>query len=853
MLQRPSALFLLIQRTVLLGLTRNPVYTLQSHSIVNRLRSLDNCTALFLPINPSTAIRTIHSTAGLQNMSASELTDLFTRIGLSDVKAKETAANKKLAPTLTQVITEAGVTADGVEKSLGALLYTLASTITKDATVHLPYLAKAVFNGNLTSSDQVSAAIKFSEKATGPIDDIAFNEACGVGVVVTSDEITASVAALVAEKKVELEEKRYQMLGSLLGLMRTRLRWANSLAVKEELDRQILALLGPKDERDNLKTKKKKEKEAKAASIPAADAPVESRIEDMAKSTKFIFEGELARLHRPGENPQIKPELMVEHLKRTKGRVQTRFPPEPNGFLHIGHAKAININFSYAAAFGGTTNLRYDDTNPEAEEESYLTAIKDTIEWLGFKPSAITYSSDHFQKLYDLAVDLIKRDKAYVCHCTGEEIYQHRGGDSKGPRTECVHRNRPVSESLAEFQKMKEGRYKEGEAILRMKMDLTNPNPQFWDLVAYRVLFTAHHRTGSDWCIYPTYDYTHCLCDSFEDITHSLCTTEFRLSRESYYWLVDALEIYKPVQWEYGRLNITNTVMSKRKLNQLVTEGLVEGWDDPRLYTLAALRRRGFTPESINAFVRDVGVTTANTTMNADRLEGYLRDHLNQTVSRLFVILDPVKVTLTNVSDDMIEEIEVANKPKDATLGSRVLPFTKTVYIDRSDFREKDESGEFYRLVLGKSVGLLNVPFPIQATEVVKDPSTGKIIEIKAVYEKDGISSRPKAYIQWVGVSPKHQSPVHVTARLYEKLFLHANPQSKEEVPGGWLSDLNPDSLQIVEGAMADIGILNTKIEDKFQAVRVAYFCVDRNSDFKTGKIVLNRTVGLKEDNKKDK
>ncbi|KAL2913211.1 Glutaminyl-tRNA synthetase [Polyrhizophydium stewartii] len=765
-----------------------------------------------------------------------DLAELFTRIGLSEAKAKETAANKKLAPTLELVVREAGA-ADGTEKATGALLYALASTATKGALPHLPYLARAVAAGRLATSDQVSAGIKFAEKAGDSIDEAAFNEACGVGVVVTPEEIAAAVAEVIAAARPELDEKRYQGVSPLLGQLRTRLRWANSLAVKEELDKQVLALLGPKDERDDPKAK-------------ANAADTERRIEDLARSSKFIFEGELARLHRPGENPQIRPEIMAEHLKRTGGKVVTRFPPEPNGFLHIGHAKAININFGYAAAFNGITNLRYDDTNPEAELEEYFVAIKDMIEWLGFKPSAITYSSDHFQRLYDLAVELIKRDKAYVCHCTGEEIHEHRGGESKGPRTECVHRNRPIEESLTEFRKMKEGRYAEGEATLRMKMDMQNPNPQFWDLVAYRVMYTPHHRTGEDWCIYPTYDYTHCLCDSFEDITHSMCTTEFTLSRESYYWLVDALELYKPVQWEYGRLNLTNSVMSKRKLNKLVTEGYVSGWDDPRMYTLAGLRRRGFTPESINAFVREMGVTTANTTINADRLEGYVRDHLNQVAPRYFVVLDPVKVTLTNVAANFGLELTVPNKPRDDSYGSRVLPFTRTFYIDRSDFRELDNDPDFKRLVLGKTIGLLNVPHPIKANEVVKDAS-GKVVEIKATYETG--KDRDKTYIQWIAESPKHNSPVKVEARLYSKLFLHANPQSKEEVPGGWLSDLNPDSLQVVPGALADTGILGLKVEDKFQAVRVGYFCVDRDSDVTARKFVLNRTVTLKEDSKKDK
>ncbi|TPX64295.1 hypothetical protein SpCBS45565_g05991 [Spizellomyces sp. 'palustris'] len=781
------------------------------------------------------------------------LAETFQKIGLSEAKAKETAANKKLSVQLEEVIRAAGAS-DGVERTIGALFYTLASTITPKARPHLPYIAKAIKTGRLSSNDQISAAIKYAEKAGQSLNDSKFDQECGVGVVVTPKEIIATVSNVIESRKEDLNEKRYQMLGQLLGELRTRLRWANSLAVKEELDKQMLEVLGPKDERDNPKAKKKQEKVANASKVPTKNASPSSinRVAEAAKSTRFIFEGELARLHKPGENSQIKPELMKEHLARTGGKVVTRFPPEPNGFLHIGHAKAINVNFGYAAAYKGITYLRYDDTNPEAEEEIYFTSILDTVRWLGFEPSAITYSSDHFQRLYELAVELIRRDKGYVCHCTGEQIYADRGGDTKGPRRACIHRNRPIEESLAEFQKMKDGKYQEGEAILRMKMDLENPNPQFWDLVAYRVLKAPHHRTGDQWCIYPTYDFTHCLCDSFEDITHSLCTTEFTLSRESYYWLVDALEIYKPVQWEYGRLNLAYTVMSKRKLKKLVEDKLVSGWDDPRLYTMAAIRRRGFTAEAINAFVRDLGVTTANTVIHPERLENIVRDHLNDVAPRLMLILEPLKITLTNLPEGYEEEVTVPNKPRDDSMGSHTVPFTRTVYIDRSDFKEQDDPN-FYRLAPGKTVGLLNVRHPITATEVVKDGS-GNVIEVKARYENGPeVSKKPKTYIHWVAESAKHQSPVKVEVRLYSNLFIHENPQSEKDVPGGWLSDLNPNSLVTIPEAFSEVGINTFKVEDKFQAVRTGYFCVDLNSDVNNGKFVLNRTVTLKEDSKKDK
>lgn len=555
----------------------------------------------------------------------------------------------------------------------------------------------------------------------------------------------------------------------------------------------------------------------------------------------------MSKLHKPGGNPQIKPELMEAHLKATGGKVKTRFPPEPNGFLHIGHAKAININFSYAQAFGGTCYLRYDDTNPEAEELRYFDSILETVEWLGFKPDKITYSSDYFQELYELAVECIKRDKAYICHCTAEDMHEMRGGDAKGPRRDCPHRNRPIEESLEEFEKMKQGRYKEGEATLRMKMDMQNPNPQFWDLVAYRVLFTPHVRSGDKWCIYPTYDFTHCLCDSFENITHSLCTTEFRMSRESYFWLCDAVEVYKPVQWEYGRLNITNTVLSKRKLMKLVDEGFVSGWDDPRLFTLMALRRRGFTPEAINAFVRELGVTTTMSTIEVGRLENYVREHLNDIAPRIMAVMDPIKVVVTNVADDFLLELTVPNKPRDDSMGSHMVPFTKTVYIDGSDFREEDDPN-YYRLAPGKTVGLLYVPEPITCTNVVKN-ADGSIKEIHATY--GATSKKPKTYIQWVAESKKHNSPIPATIRLYSNLFKHSNPYDKELVPGGWLSDVNPESL-VVKTGFVEVGVRGKSVGDKFQFQRVGYFCIDQDSNVEKDEFVFNRTVTLKEDAKKD-
>ncbi|ORZ38141.1 tRNA synthetases class I, catalytic domain-domain-containing protein, partial [Catenaria anguillulae PL171] len=719
----------------------------------------------------------------------------------------------------------------------------------------------------------------------------AFEAECGVGVDPTPEEIKQTIASIVHANKAKIEADRYRSLGFVLGQVRSSpLRWANAALVKTEVDNQLVALLGPKDERDDPKLLKQKAKEAKQVVTPAKSdekktaAPVveEPKLDPEAMLRSMIMEGEMSRLHKPGENPQTDPKLMDEHLRATGGKVLTRFPPEPNGFLHIGHAKAINIDFGYAQMHDGMCYLRYDDTNPDAEEKRYFDTIEETVRWLGFKPWKITYSSDYFQQLYDLAVQLIKYDKAYVCHCTGDEIFEQRGGASKGARFECIHRNRPIDESLREFEHMRQGRYAEGEAILRMKMDMTSGNPQFWDLAAYRIKYTPHYRTGSDWCIYPTYDYTHCLVDSIENITHSLCTLEFRQSRESYYWLVDALKLYKPVQWESGRLNINNTVMSKRKLNKLVELGIVRGWDDPRLYTIVALRRRGVPASAINMFVRSTGVTTTNSLTDVSRLDTFVRSVLNDTAPRVFAVLDPIKVTISNLPDDHLEWLEVPNNPRDPSTGNRRVPFTRQLYIERDDFRT-EKSKEFFRLAPGQAVGLLQVPFPISYISHKVDAS-GHVSEVMVKYENTGDFKKPKTYIHWVAHAPKQGSPVAFEARVYGPLFRHAFP---EDVPEGWLSDVDPQSLQ-VQAAFVEVGIrdhvmaakkamnrngvayssskdnagphaeatdaqLRAVEQLKFQFTRVGYFCLDPDSDFSTDtpsnwKLVFNKTIGLKED-----
>ncbi|KAJ1659564.1 Glutaminyl-tRNA synthetase [Dispira simplex] len=808
-----------------------------------------------------------------------DLVTLFTYIGLSEKKAQETAKNKKLATNLEQAMRTVGLPDQPVSESVGKLLYRLVSTLSPAASAHLDLLAKAVAEQQLASNEQVDAAAKFCEVNDPQVDQVSFEKACGIGVVVSDAEITEAVGTYLQAHHDRLVKDRYRALGSLLGGLKKVeiLRWASPAKVKQTFDDAILATIGPKDERDEVvKTRGKKKPSGTNNKGSTPDGNKTSN------PGAIFFEGDISKLHRPGGNPQVNPALMEEHLKVTGGKVFTRFPPEPNGFLHIGHAKAINVNFGYAQAHQGYCYLRYDDTNPEAEEERYFTSILETVKWLGFTPYKITHSSDNFDRLYDLAVELTKRGKAYVCHCTGEEIKAHRGGDNKGPRSDCVHRNRPVEESLAEFQKMKDGRYGEGEAVLRMKMNMQEGNPQFWDLVAYRVINTAHHRTGDKWCIYPTYDYTHCLCDSFENITHSLCTTEFRQSRESYYWLCDALEVYKPVQWEYGRLNVTNTVLSKRKLLQLVNAGLVSGWDDPRLYTLPALRRRGIPPQAINKFVREVGITTANTTIEVERLDNQTRAYLDEHAPRLMALLNPLRVTLTNLPEDHLQDITLPYKPRVESMGEHVVPFGRELYIDASDFRMQDSS-DYFRLAKGKTVGLLNIPHPITCEEVELNQQ-GEPVRLLCKYEngQDGNAiPKPKSYIQWVANCPARGSPVQIhELRVYDRLFRHSNPLDKNEVPEGWLADVDPDSLHQFKNTVVEVGFWDwlrrwvestpsiTEVENvRFQFLRIGYFALDADTVLPSkeeilkadpvlcaekAQLVFNRIVTLREDTKKD-
>lgn len=623
--------------------------------------------------------------------------------------------------------------------------------------------------------------------------------------------------------------------------VRTELKWADGKAIKNELDVQIFDLLGPKTDED-LKPVSKADKKKSEKPTPKEESKktvVDAESKDGAKTIAELMKTKV-HFHAPGQNHKTDgyvvtentERLLKEHLIATGAKVHTRFPPEPNGILHIGHAKAININFGYAAAHEGVCFLRYDDTNPEKEEEKFFIAIKDMVEWLGYKPYKITHSSDNFQQLYEWAVVLIKKGLAYVCHQTSDEM---KGFNPKP----SPWRERPIEESLLLFEDMKNGKIDEGLATLRMKITLEEGK---MDPVAYRIKFVSHHRTGDTWCIYPTYDYTHCLCDSLENITHSLCTKEFQSRRSSYYWLCNALDIYCPVQWEYGRLNMNYTVVSKRKIGKLITEKIVNDWDDPRLFTLTALRRRGFPSEAINNFCAQMGVTGAQVSVDPSMLDASVRDVLNVTAPRRLVVLEPLKVTITNFPSDKPLEVEVPNFPQNPEKGNHKVVFDKVIYIEKSDFLESADKS-FHRLTTEQSVGLRHAGFVIKVTKVVKD-SSGQVIELICTCDKSDAVPKPKGFIQWVS------QPVEIEVRLYDLLFKHKNPEDINEVPGGFISDCNKDSLTVLK-SYADKVFQDVKVYDKFQFERIGFFSVD--TDSRKGHIVFNRTVGLKEDAGKSK
>jgi glutaminyl-tRNA synthetase len=537
-------------------------------------------------------------------------------------------------------------------------------------------------------------------------------------------------------------------------------------------------------------------------------------------------------------------DIILEDLKTDKhnGCVQTRFPPEPNGHLHIGHAKAICIDFGLADEFGGHTNLRFDDTNPQKEETEYVESIKADVSWLGYKWDGLFYASDYFEQLYEWAIKLIKDGKAYVDDLSPDEIRNYRGTLTE-PGKDSPYRNRSVEENLSLLDRMRAGEFPDGSRVLRAKIDMASPNFNFRDPVMYRILHAEHHRTGKKWCIYPMYDFAHGQSDSIERVTHSLCTLEFEDHRPLYNWFIQQLGIFPSRQIEFDRLNLTYTILSKRKLLQLVQEGRVNGWDDPRMPTIGGIRRRGYTPEAVRNFVGAIGVSKTNGSIELAMLEHFVREDLNKRAPRAMAVLRPLKVVIDNYPENQVEEMDAVNNPEDASAGTRKVPFSRVLYIEQDDFREDPPKG-YFRLSPGREVRLRYGYF-ITCKSVTKNEK-GEVVEVHCTYDPathggnapDG--RKVKSTIHWVSAA----NAIDAEVRIYETLFTKENPDEVEEGQD-FTANLNPNSLEVITQAKLEPSLANAAAGSRYQFERLGYFCVDPDS--KPGKPVFNRTVALKD------
>ena len=529
------------------------------------------------------------------------------------------------------------------------------------------------------------------------------------------------------------------------------------------------------------------------------------------------------------------------------GRVVTRFPPEPNGYLHIGHAKSICLNFGLAAEHeGGVCHLRFDDTNPAREDVEYVDSIMEDVRWLGWDwGDHLYYASDYFEQLFEYAVQLIKDGKAYICDLSAQEMREYRGTLTE-PGRDSPYRERSIEENMDLFQQMRDGEYEDGARVLRAKIDMASPNVNLRDPVLYRILNTEHHRTGAQWCIYPTYDFAHGQSDSIERITHSVCTLEFEDHRPLYDWFLDELDVYHPQQIEFARLNISYTTLSKRRLRELVEEGYVTGWNDPRMPTLSGLRRRGYTPLSIRNFCDRIGVAKRNSIVDLALLEHSVREDLNQTSPRVMAVLKPLRVVIDNYPEEQTQEFEAVNNPEDSSMGSRKVPFSRVIYVEQDDFRE-DPPRRFYRLSPGREVRLRYACY-ITCVSVVKDETTGEVVELHCTYDPESLGGsspdgrRVQATLHWVSAA----HAVDAEVRLYEHLFATSEPGSGDDAAADYKSDLNPDSLTVLTSCKVEPSLAGATPGSRYQFERQGYFCVD-TVDSTNGNLVFNRTVPLRD------
>ena len=898
--------------------------------------------------------------------SADPRVALFVAAGLNPKTAKQILKKKKVAAALCDVLAEVGCTvATPCARSVSNLLYDLCTKLEEGMQQHRSTMVEYIRTGQIATGRQLEHAIKHLKQlaSDATVDVAALEAAAGIGVVVSGDEVSAAVAAAIAPFEEQIRADRFAFAqGRVMSSKKFKegnMLWANGKLIKDTVAAQFDAILGPRTAEDDAKAaerkkggkkKKKKQKQPKAAKKEAAAAAA-AAYEGQSLFALAEAAGMSGRLLESMQNSEAAYE---EHRRVTGGVIRTRFPPEPNGYLHIGHAKSMHLNFHGAfekLKMKGETIFRYDDTNPAAESVEFIDSIRESVGWLGWTPCRTTYSSEYFDELYALAIKLIRRGYAYVCHETKTDMAAAReiakklheraqlvnakrlakGGKSDGsvavtaldfvaelgdPRSPT--RDRTVEENVRLFEAMRNGAYPTGGATLRMKMDWSNPNPNFWDPVAYRIKYVTHPHVGDKWCIYPSYDYTHCIVDSLEHIDYSLCTLEFEARRDScvgkrerereremergvvlqckkiapqyffsaslshtrcppssplltlphmrrYYWLLDMLDLWKPYVWEFGRLNLTHTMMSKRKLRYLVENGHVRGWDDPRLPTLYGLERRGVPPSAINDFCSEISVTrTAVTLIPSHRLHHCARNVLNGTACRAMGVLEPLKIEITNWAEkhggdaDATEWIEAYDFPAVPERGTHRVALSRTVYIERSDFKEVDEK-TFYGMAPGKTVHL-KYAHDVTCTEVIVDAS-GAVVGLKATLTTEeqaaadaaanaGLSKKKqkkKGNLHWVS-APAGQTPPTCEVREYDELFTIEDTNKLPAGQGEWLKHINTESEIVKRGVMLDGSIIaaTAKKGDAYQFERVGYFVVDPDSRFTANGLIFNRTLTLK-------
>jgi glutaminyl-tRNA synthetase len=789
-----------------------------------------------------------------------DLEKKLTDIGIPKSKIDDIAKKKKYIERIKYVLEQGNITT--ADKETGNLIILVAEKVNPAFNHRIPLLLKYVNSKEITSSHQLDACVEYlRKKGDEELNEEDFKKQCGIGVKITEEDIKKEADEIMKKYIDQIKNERYKFPSvKILYDVKSKFSFVDPKLCKKVIDEEIDKLLGGKNENELKEEKmrkefedlKKKSKDKKSFTeedkkrlselkeeLKKFDEALQKKKEELSsqnpeeeKSEKDKLSTLMARDMRSALNTT---ELIKKHLEVTGGKIMTRFPPEPNGYLHLGHAKAMRFCFTSASNAGGNCYLRLDDTNPEKETKEYIDSIKENCEWLGYHPWKVTYASDYFDDLYNIAVKLIKKGLAYVDNLSKQEISEYREKKIDSP-----YRNRTVEENLKLFEMMRQGRFEEKECCLRMKIDMKHNNPCMRDPVAYRIKYVPHPHAGDKWCIYPTYDFTHCLNDSLENITHSLCTLEFEIRRDSYYWLLEAAEMYRPFVWEYSRLNVTHIVVSKRKLLQLVTSHTVNGWDDPRMPTINGLRRRGYTADAINNFVDTIGVTRRGNEniISIKLLENAVKSDLDKKAPRTMAVIEPIKVNIVNLKEDLSIDTPLFPKLKESG-GVRKVNLTKNIFIERIDFKEEDDK-DFNGLTPNQEVGLKYAG--VLKLEEIKKNKEGVVTELLCSYSNE--NKKTKGRIHWIS----DKDYVNAELRLYDYLFKSDDPfhSNEEGVSHDPMDDVNPDNLVIKYHALVNRDLCEkVKPYDHFQFERLGYFVCDPDSECDKGRYVFNLTVDL--------